>query len=47
MDGEAAMKKILMAVIAVVGGLVLVRRLKSGQDERDLWHEVTTAPDLR
>jgi hypothetical protein len=41
------MKKLLVAVVAVVGGLVLARRLKADQDERSLWHEATTAPDLR
>ncbi|MDP9221080.1 MAG: DLW-39 family protein [Actinomycetota bacterium] len=41
------MKKLLLAVLAVVGGLIVARRLKAGQDERDLWHEATTAPDLR
>ncbi|MEP6696558.1 MAG: DLW-39 family protein [Pseudonocardiales bacterium] len=41
------MKKLLLAVVAVVGGVVVARRLKAGQDERSLWHEATTAPDLR
>ncbi len=41
------MKKLLVAVLAIVGGLLVARRLKAGQDERSLWHEATNAPDLR
>ena len=41
------MKKLLLAVLALAGGLVVFRRFKSAEDERALWHEATTAPDLR
>ncbi len=44
---ESAMKKLLLGVLALAGGLLVARRLKAGQDERSLWHEATTAPDLR
>ncbi len=40
-------KRLVLAVVAVVGGLAVVRRRKARQDERSLWHEATTAPDLR
>jgi hypothetical protein len=41
------LKKILiLAGIAGIAALVL-RRVKSSSDERALWHEATTAPDLR
>jgi hypothetical protein len=40
-------KKLLM-VAGVVGVAALVaRKVKSANDERALWHEATTAPDLR
>lgn len=40
-------KKLLM-VAGVVGLAALVaRKVKSANDERALWHEATTAPDLR
>jgi hypothetical protein len=40
-------KKVL--VVAGVVGLaaVIARKIKSSSDERALWHEATTAPDLR
>ena len=41
------MKKLLVGLAAVAGGLVLMRRRKAMQDERTLWREATTAPDLR
>jgi hypothetical protein len=39
-------KLVLVAVVASAGAAVAVRRRK-GKDEVDLWHEATTAPDLR
>jgi len=40
-------KKVLI-VAGVVGLVALVaRKVKSASDERALWHEATTAPDLR
>ena len=41
------LKKLLLAGLAIAGGLVALRRLKAAEDERSLWHEATTAPDLR
>jgi hypothetical protein len=42
------MWKKLLIVAGVVGVAALVaRRVKSANDERALWHEATTAPDLR
>ncbi|HEY0358654.1 MAG TPA: DLW-39 family protein [Mycobacteriales bacterium] len=41
------MKKILLLLGALgVAGLV-AKKVKSANDERELWHEATTAPDLR
>lgn len=40
-------KKVLI-VVGVVGLAALIaRKVKSASDERALWHEATTAPDLR
>jgi hypothetical protein len=40
-------KKVLI-VAGVVGLVALIaRKVKSANDERALWHEATTAPDLR
>jgi len=42
------MWKKLLIVAGVVGLAALVaRKVKSANDERALWHEATTAPDLR
>ena len=41
------MKRLVLTVLAVAGGLVVYRRYKAADDERVLWHEATTAPDLR
>jgi hypothetical protein len=42
------MWKKLLIVAGVVGVAALVaRKVKSANDERALWHEATTAPDLR
>ena len=42
------MLKKLLIVAGVVGAAALVvKRVKSSSDERALWHEATTAPDLR
>jgi len=43
----AVLKKLLV-VAGLVGAVALVvRRVKASSDERALWHEATTAPDLR
>jgi hypothetical protein len=42
------MLKKLLVIAGVVGAAALVvRRVKAANDERALWHEATTAPDLR
>jgi len=42
------MFKKLLILAGLVGAAVLVaRRLKRASDGRALWHEATTAPDLR
>ncbi|MDQ6687912.1 MAG: DLW-39 family protein [Actinomycetota bacterium] len=41
------LKKLLMATLAVAGGLAVFRKRKAAQEERTLWHDATTAPDLR
>jgi flagellar biogenesis protein FliO len=42
------MWKKLLIVVAVVGAAAfIVKRVKDANDERALWHEATTAPDLR
>jgi len=40
------MKTILIALAAIVG-VVYVRKQQAAKAEADLWHEATTAPDLR
>ena len=40
-------KKLLVVSAVVVVGAVIVKKVKSANDERALWHEATTAPDLR
>jgi hypothetical protein len=42
------MWKKLLIMAGVVGVAALVaRKVRSANDERALWHEATTAPDLR
>ncbi|MEE6258487.1 DLW-39 family protein [Plantactinospora sonchi] len=42
------MWKKLLLVVGVVGVAALViKKVKESNDERALWHEATTAPDLR
>jgi hypothetical protein len=42
------MLKKLLIIAGVVGAAALVaRKVKAANDERALWHEATTAPDLR
>jgi hypothetical protein len=40
-------KKLFVLSTLVVVGVVIARRVKAANDERTLWHEATTAPDLR
>jgi hypothetical protein len=42
------MWKKLLIVVGVVGAAALIaKKAKASSDERALWHEATTAPDLR
>jgi hypothetical protein len=42
------MLKKLVILAGLVGAAVfVVRKVRSASDERALWHEATTAPDLR
>jgi hypothetical protein len=41
------LKKLLVLAGVVGGAAVLARRVKTAKDERALWHEATTSPDLR
>ena len=42
------MWKKLLIVAGLVGAAALVaKKVKAANDERALWHEATTAPDLR
>ena len=41
------LKKILIVVGFVGAAALVAKRVKASSDERALWHEATTAPDLR
>ena len=42
------MLKKLLVLAGVIGGAAFVaRKVKTAKDERALWHEATTSPDLR
>jgi hypothetical protein len=42
------MLKKLLILAGIVGAAALIaRKVKTSSDERALWHEATTAPDLR
>ncbi|MEU3454834.1 DLW-39 family protein [Micromonospora sp. NPDC048999] len=42
------MFKKLLILAGIVGvAAVVARKVKAANDERALWHEATTAPDLR
>jgi hypothetical protein len=40
-------KKLLILVGLVAGALYVAKKVRSANEERALWHEATTAPDLR
>jgi hypothetical protein len=40
-------KKLLIAAGVVAVAALIAKRVKSASDERALWHEATTGPDLR
>jgi hypothetical protein len=41
------MKKLLILVGLVGAAVIVAKKVKDASDERALWHEATTAPDLR
>jgi hypothetical protein len=42
------MVKKLLILLGVLGvAVVVVRKVRAASEERALWHEATTAPDLR
>ena len=41
------MKKLLLLVVVAGVAAVVAKKIKDANDERELWHEATTAPDLR
>ena len=41
------LKKLLIVAGVVTVAARVVRKVKASSDERALWHEATTAPDLR
>ena len=45
--GLLMLKKLLIIVGVVGAAALIVKRVKESSDERALWHEATTAPDLR
>jgi hypothetical protein len=40
-------KKILIVVSVIGAAAFIAKKVKDANDERALWHEATTAPDLR
>jgi hypothetical protein len=48
LKGEIPMWKKILIVAGVIGAAALIaKKVKESNDERALWHEATTAPDLR
>jgi len=40
-------KKLLILGVVVGAAALIAKRVKASSDERALWHEATTTPDLR
>jgi hypothetical protein len=40
-------KKLLILAGVVGAGVMIAKKVKAANDERALWHEATTTPDLR
>jgi hypothetical protein len=40
-------KKLLLLVVVAGVAAAVAKKIKDANDERELWHEATTAPDLR
>ena len=47
LGGTNVLKKLLIVAGIVTVAAVVVRKVKASSDERALWHEATTSPDLR
>jgi len=46
-EGDIQMWKKLIVLAAVIGAAALLaKKVKEANDERALWHEATTAPEL-
>ena len=45
--GSSVLKKLLIVAGVVGVAALVVKKAKASSDERALWHEATTAPDLR
>ena len=41
------LKKLLLLAGIIGGAAYVAKKVKTTKDERALWHEATTAPDLR
>ena len=41
------LKKLILVVGILSAAAIVARKVKSANDDRALWHEATTAPDLR
>ncbi|GID97612.1 DLW-39 family protein [Actinoplanes sp. NPDC049668] len=41
------LKKLLILTAVVGAAALIVKKVKASSDERALWHEATTSPDLR
>ena len=44
---RVVLKKLLLMAGILGGAAFVARKVKTAKDERALWHEATTAPDLR
>lgn len=47
LKGEPVLKKLLILAGIVAGAAYVAKRAKATKDERALWHEATTSPELR
>lgn len=41
------LKKLLIVASVAGAAFLVVKKVKASSDERALWHEATTSPDLR
>ena len=40
-------KRVLLALAALAAIFIIAKKVRDANHERELWHEATTAPDLR